>query len=124
MPFVDDFRPIYDDHIRKIVETERLTCKRADEIVGIALITHDIWEYINRGRFIIADLTNRNPNVFYELGLAHAVGKDVILLTQNIDDVPFDLKSLRCITYQYNPRGMQEFEQVLQTTIRGVMQSR
>jgi len=56
------------------------------------MIMQQIWVYILNARVLIAELTGKNPNVFYELGLAHAQGKDVILLTQSINDVPFDLR--------------------------------
>ena len=121
MPFAEEMRPIYDDHIRPIVESEGISCIRADEIVGVNLITFDIWEKINRARFIIADLTGQNPNVFYELGLAHALGKEVVLLTQSIDDVPFDLKAMRCIIYSYQPRGVKNLEKNLKATIKNIM---
>jgi hypothetical protein len=123
MPFAEDVRPVYDDHIRPIVKAEGLSCLRADEIVGTNLITWDVWEKINRARFIIADLTRRNPNVFYEVGIAHALGKEVILLAQSMEDVPFDLKALRCIVYHFTPRGMREMEEKLRDTIREIMRS-
>jgi hypothetical protein len=62
-------------------------------------------------------------NVFYELGVAHAIGKDVILITQTMDDVPFDLKALRCIVYSFTPRGMKEMESILRKTIQEIMRS-
>ena len=96
---------------------------RADDIRGTTLITRDIWEKINRARFLIADLSGQNPNVFYEVGLAHALGKDVLLLTQTMTDVPFDLKALRCIVYNYTPRGMKEMEASLKATITALMKS-
>ena len=96
---------------------------RADDIRGTTLITRDIWEKINRARFLVADLSGQNPNVFYEVGLAHALGKDVLLLTQTMTDVPFDLKALRCIVYSYTPRGMKEMEAALKATISALMKS-
>ncbi len=51
-------------------------------------------------KYIIADLTGRNPNVFYELGIAHALNKKSNPLTQDLTDVPFDLKHIRCIVYE------------------------
>ena len=48
---------------------------------------------------MLADLTGKNANVLYELGLAHAIDKPVVLLSQSMDDVPFDLRALRVITY-------------------------
>jgi hypothetical protein len=77
----------------------------------------DIWDAINAARAIIADCTGRNPNVFYEIGLAHAVGKPVVLITQKGEDVPFDLKAIRYIEYEYSPRGMKTFEDSLTKTL-------
>ncbi len=74
-------------------------------------------------RFIIANLTKKNPNVFYELGIAHAIGKEVILITQTMEDVPFDLKALRCIVYSFTPRGMKEMESTVRKTIKEIMRS-
>ena len=121
MPFAGQFKPIYDDHIKPIVLKAGLQCERADDIRGTNLITWDIWERINRARFLIAELTDRNPNVFYELGLAHALSKDVILLTQSMEFVPFDLKILRCIPYEFTPRGTQSLEKALSATIECLM---
>ncbi|MDD5007769.1 MAG: Hsp70 family protein [Syntrophorhabdaceae bacterium] len=123
MPFLKAMDPIYTDHIKPLVESEGVSCQRADEIFGTNLITYDIWEKLNRTRFIVADLTGKNPNVFYEVGLSHALGKEVILITQSMDDVPFDLKSLRCLVYEFTPRGMKELEDKLVRTIRQVMSS-
>jgi len=123
MPFEETFQPIYEDHIRPTIQAQGLTCMRADDIRGTTLITRDIWEKINRARFLVADLSGQNPNVFYEVGLAHALGKDVLLLTQTMTDVPFDLKALRCIVYSYTPRGMKEMEAALKATISALMKS-
>lgn len=123
MPFEAELKAVYGDHIRPVVESKGLSCIRADEIIGTGAITRDIWEKINRARFIIADLTRKNPNVFYELGIAHALGKEVILITQTMEDVPFDLKALRCIVYTFTPRGMKEMENTLQRTIDEIMRS-
>lgn len=123
MPFSNAMDPIYLDHIKPSVESEGVNCQRGDEIVGTNIITFDIWEKINRARFIIADLTGKNPNVFYEVGLAHALGKEVILITQTMDDVPFDLKSIRCVVYSFTPRGMKELESALIKIIQTLMRS-
>lgn len=60
-------------------------------MVGVDTIIQDIWEKINRARLLIADLKGKYSNAFYEVGLAHPLGQDVILLTQNINNVPFSL---------------------------------
>lgn len=123
MPFATKFEAIYEDHIRRIVTEAGLSSQRADEIASTNLITWDIWERLNTARFVIADLTDRNPNVFYEVGLAHAISKEVILLTQSMGDIPFDLQSLRFIVYEYSPRGMLAFEKKLRSAITAVLQA-
>jgi hypothetical protein len=72
-------------------------------------------------RLIVADCTDRNPNVFYEIGLAHTIGKPTILLTQKSEDVPFDLRHWRHIAYQLTPRGMKEFETKFKETVQTVL---
>ena len=121
-PFGEPFDTIYRDHIRTSVERiSGLTCVRADDIYGNSPIIEDIWKYTNEARIVVAELTGRNGNVFYETGVAHTVGKDVILITQSMDDVPFDLRHLRCIVYDYTPRGAQLLESNLQATIRNLL---
>ena len=57
----------------------------------------DIWQGIKQSAVLLADLTDRNPNVFYELGLAHGIARPAVLVTDRIEDVPFDLRSLRLL---------------------------
>jgi hypothetical protein len=123
MPFDKEFQPLYDDHIKPTVIRAGLRCERADDIQGTTLITWDIWERVNRARFLLAELTGQNANVFYELGLAHALSKDVILVTQSMDFVPFDLKAIRCIVYEFTPRGTQALEKKLAEVIAALMKS-
>jgi hypothetical protein len=118
MPFKTDLNPVYTDHIKKVLEALEMTCRRADDIFSNAPIIEDIWESINQARIIIADLTGKNPNVFYEVGIAHVIGKPVVLITQSMDDLPFDLRHLRNIVYEYTPRGMNQFEAKLKNTVQ------
>ena len=121
-PFLEPFNTIYHDHIKPSVEViQGLSCLRADDIYDNRPIIEDIWRYTNEAQMLIAELTGRNPNVFYETGVAHTVGKEVILITQSIEDVPFDLKHLRCIVYEYTPRGMQALEENLKNTVRNLL---
>jgi len=123
MPFEEAYRPVYEDHVRPTIESAGLRCQRADEVAGVKNITWDIWERINSARFLVADLTGRNANVFYEIGLAHAISKDVILITQSMGFVPFDLRGLRYIEYEYTRRGVRSFESQLRSTIDTVMRN-
>jgi hypothetical protein len=81
----------------------------------------DVWTAVYRSRVVIADCTKRNPNVFYEIGMAHTVGKPVMLITLDEADVPFDLRHLRYIKYAYTPPGMDAFEDALERTLQDVL---
>ena len=113
MPFEDKYKSVYADIIKPVAAKLGLEAKRADDFFGSSPIINRIWEHINRARIIIADLSGRNANVFYEVGLSHAVGKDVILLTRDMADVPFDLRHLRCIVYEDNLAGAKKLESML-----------
>jgi hypothetical protein len=123
MPFADvrNVQAIFRQHVRPAIERCGLRCERADDIYDISGVMQSVWEGINRARLIVADLTERNANVFYELGIAHTLGKPVIMLTQDIDHVPFDLRHLRCIVYAYTPPGVKMLEDALErTTLRAL----
>ncbi|HRC90126.1 MAG TPA: hypothetical protein PK910_08935 [Bacteroidales bacterium] len=117
MPFTDKLNPIYDSIIKPVIKDLKLECLRADEIFTSKPIIEDIWDNVKKARFLIADLTERNPNVFYELGLAHALNKEVILLTQDINDVPFDLRHFRIIVYQDSISGADKLKSTLKDFI-------
>ena len=121
-PFDEPFNTIYEDHIKPSVESiQRLKCLRADDIYDNRPIIEDIWRCTNEARILIAELTGRNANVFYETGIAHTIGKEVILISQSMEDVPFDLKHLRCIVYEYTPRGIANLEENLKNTVLNVL---
>lgn len=121
-PFEEPFNTIYQDHIIPSVESiQRLKCLRADDIYDNQPIIEDIWRCTNEARMLIAELTGRNANVFYETGIAHTIGKEVIFITQSMEDVPFDLKHLRCIVYEYTPRGIATLEENLKNTVLNVL---
>lgn len=113
-------RTLFENHIKKACEKEGLEAKRADDIYGVQGIMQDVWLYINQAGIIIGDLTTRNPNVFYEVGLAHAIGKKVILITQKMDDVPFDLRAVRCIVYSLELDGPKKFQVDLRKTLKSI----
>jgi hypothetical protein len=121
MPFSVELQPVYDDHIRKCAEELHLRVGRGDDFFTAHSVMEDIWKAVLGARVVIADCTGKNANVFYEIGLAHAIGKPVILITQNSDDVPFDIRYLRYIQYDFTPRGMQVLERRLIDTLRGTL---
>lgn len=118
MPFSARMAPVYEDHIKPVCEALKLSVGRADDIFSAQAVIQDIWDAICNCRVLVADCTGRNPNVFYEIGVAHTVGVPTILVAQNDGDIPFDLRHIRRIRYRYTPRGMQEFERRLRATIK------
>lgn len=95
--------------ITRIPHEPALICLRADDLAGHDVMV-DVLENIIKSSVVVADTTGRNPNVFYELGLAHALGKRVILITQDVSDIPFDLQRFRHIVYADNSEGCEKLE--------------
>lgn len=118
MPFTSELEPVYEDHLKHVAEGLQLTISRADNFFTSENIMDEIWTGIVNSGIIIADCTGRNPNVFYEIGLCHAIGKKTILVTQSKDDIPFDLRHRRFIEYRFSPRGMKEFEEAIRATLK------
>jgi hypothetical protein len=100
MPFASPLGEYYSKIYEPAIKKAGLTPVRADDdIFGTGKIIDQIWSGITSAKVLIAELTTRNPNVFYELGLAHALKKPVVLVSSNEQDVPFDLKHIRVIYY-------------------------
>lgn len=99
MPFAKDFSDIYEFGIKGACNDAGLYCERVDEQVFLGSMLERIYSQISRSDMLIADMTGKNPNVFYEVGYAHALGKNVILLTSVAEDIPFDLKHFPHIVY-------------------------
>ncbi len=99
-PFAAPLGGYYSLIFKPAIEQTGLLPVRADaDIFGTGKIMDQVWRGIRAARVLVAELTSRNPNVFYELGLAHALEKPVVLVSSNEDDVPFDLKHIRIILY-------------------------
>lgn len=102
MPFSEEFNDIYFLGIKPAIENCGLACERVDEQHFTDTILNKIFENIRKARFIVAEMTTKNPNVYYEVGYAHGINKPVIFLTQYLHDIPFDLKDRPHINYEGN----------------------
>lgn len=109
MPFAKKWSDRVFQQIKEILTGLGYQVYRADDLYGHDIL-EDIWVAINESEVIIADTTAKNPNVFYEIGIAHTLGKRVILLSQSAKDIPFDFKRYRHIIYEDNVDG---FEQLM-----------
>ena len=128
MPFDVALKDIYNSIVKPAIESDEfnLVCRRADEFQTNKAIMEDIWKAICESRIIIADLTRLNPNVMYELGIAHTVGKETILIYQKEENIkfPFDLAHIRRIEYTNDAVGGKKLEQDLKATIRNIVEKR
>ncbi len=121
MPFGEAWsNRIWERLLRPVCAALGMRAVRADDLYGRDIM-EDIWGGICRARVVIADITGRNANVFYELGLAHTVGKDVILITQSVTDIPFDLNRFRHIVYEDNMDGYDKLKKELEATITEII---
>lgn len=86
-------------------------------------IIQDIFELILVSRIVVADFSSQNTNVFYEAGIAHTLGKEVVPLAQSVrNDVPFDLQSHRVIEYLNNEQGLEQMSKTLTPRLRTILE--
>ena len=119
MPFQDAFFCVYEEAILPAARAAGLRSMHAGEIFDNREIIEDVWESICTARLIVADVTSRNPNVFYELGICHTLGKEVVVITQNRDDVPFDIRHRRFL--EYAPDKLTSLKTRLEKTIKNII---
>jgi hypothetical protein len=113
------FSEIYSYLIKPAVEETGFSCVRADEILKPGSIIQDIVAHLTNSIAVIADLTGQNPNVFYEVGVRDAVKGRMILLAQDIADVPFDLRGYRVVVYEVKgPKGYHEAKEKIRTYLK------
>ena len=99
MPFDPDWTDHYELGIKPACEAAGATCARVDDQIFLENILERIYAEIERADLVVAEMTNRNPNVFYETGYAHGLAKPVLLLTKTADDIPFDLRQYPHVVY-------------------------
>jgi hypothetical protein len=105
MPFSPAFDTVYAT-LKQTADSLGMECLRADDIWQNPTVIQDVVSLIDRAKVVICDCTGRNPNVFYEIGIAHTLGREVILITQSQADIPFDLTHLRFLHYLNNGEGL------------------
>jgi len=121
MPFGPSLSPVYRS-IQSAAQQQGLVCKRADDIWDHSTIIQDIFSLIFRSFIVVCDFTGKNPNVFYEAGIAHTLGKHVIPITQSDQDIPFDLQHHRYIKYLNNSEGVGDLQKSISlrfSTLKG-----
>lgn len=112
MPFLSDLDPVY-QAVRGACARTGYRALRADDIWETSTIIQDIFNLIFRSSIVIVDFTGKNPNVMYETGIAHTLGKLVIPISQSLEDIPFDMKHHRALKYLANGEGLTALEEGL-----------
>lgn len=120
MPFREEYDQVYQNVILPTVADLNLTIKRGDEFSSVSgQIMSEVWAALNACKLVIVETSVENANVYYELGIAHTLGKPAILITQgkDIEDFPFDIRHLRFIVYENTIAGGEKLEQDLKKSI-------
>lgn len=117
-PFSEEYTIMYKEHIRDPLLKLGIEVERADEITRARPVMDDLWESINRSAIIIAELSGCNPNVLYEVGMAHTVGKKVLIISQSAKTVPFDIGYHRVLEYDNTEEGLKKIERQIVATVQ------
>ena len=111
---------IFDDVHKPAITGSRLGYKCERSKIGTGSFIKDILLQLNQADVVLADLTDMNPNVFYELGVRHALKNRTILVSQTMDDVPSDLKQYGVITYGTSPKSVAEYKKKISETLKNI----
>jgi hypothetical protein len=120
MPFDGGFNGVF-AALESSVSAAGMRCLRADKIWEHHVLIEDVVQLIASARVVICDLTGKNANVFYEAGIAHALGQDVILIAQHETDVPFDLRHIRYVKYLNNEEGLRRLAEIVGKRLRDLV---
>ena len=123
MPFAEPFDTLYREVIRPIAERLQFDIVRVDEIAGPGIIVDDIQRQISQANAVVVEISSRNPNVFYELGYAHALDKPSVLLArrESSGEMPFDIRGYRAIFYDDTIGGKKAVERSLEQHLRAIL---
>jgi hypothetical protein len=121
MQFSDPYHDLYKEVITRVAEEHNLRAYHAGEVFGPGVILEDIVKGIVDATIVIAEVTEQNPNVYYELGYAHARDKPTILLAERGKTPPFDISGYRHLFYDNTIGGKTRVEDALRKHIRAIL---
>jgi hypothetical protein len=124
MPFKEDLKEVYRKAIKPACIKAGFKPLRVDELKGPFNINRKIVEHIFLSDAIVADLTEWNPNVFYEMGVAHAIDNKTIMIIQKRHALPFDVSNYRCIQYQQTKGGLEELTRRIAEALNSIQKWR
>lgn len=124
MQFSESYNDVYYEVIKSVCNELQIDVNRIDEAEGPGIIISDITRAINESDLVIADITPRNPNVFYEIGYAHALNKPTIFIAERGTDLPFDVSPFRTLFYENSIGGKRRLEEGLRKHILAIFTER
>jgi hypothetical protein len=108
MPFHEPYNTYYAEIYKNALESSGYEAVRGDDFFASRPVILDIMKAILDARLVLCDMSGKSANVFYELGLVHAIGTPAVLLSSNAEDIPFDVRHIRAIIYNPERRGWQQ----------------
>ena len=123
MPFQMEFSAVYET-IKEAASRVGLRCMRVDDLWDHSTIIQDVFSLIFRSFIVVCDFSGKNPNVFYEAGIAHTLGKHMIPITQSEHDIPFDLRHHRFAKYLNNSEGLDRLKEELRSRFSTLISKR
>ena len=121
MKFDEPFDDLYREVIRPVCENSGFQVERADDVFRPGIVLQDIINSLLDSDLVIAEVTPPNPNVFYELGYAHALDKPTVLLARRGGELPFDISGYRVIFYDDSIGGKPQVESALDKHLANIM---
>ena len=121
MPFSGPFNDLYKEVIIPVCDKNGILAFRADDVFKPGIIMQDIIQALVESDIIIAEISSENPNVYYEIGYAHALGKPTILLAEKSSKLPFDISGYRVIFYDNSIGGKPEVEKNLERHLNNII---
>lgn len=124
MQFTEEYNNLYKEVITPVAEKKGIEVIRADEFYSSTPILNDIIRSIKEASIIIAEITPDNPNVFYEIGYAHAINKPTILICdRKREKLPFDISSFRTLFYDNTISGKSKIEESLKKYLDSILEN-
>jgi hypothetical protein len=123
MPFKEPFDTLYREVIAPVAKEVGFGVIRVDEVYGPGIILNDIQQQIEKAQAVVAEISAHNPNVYYELGYAHALKKPAVLLVRRQEgaDMPFDIRGFRAIFYDDTIGGKHTVETNLRQHLHAIL---
>ncbi|KAA0248971.1 MAG: hypothetical protein EDX89_24385 [Acidobacteria bacterium] len=123
MQYSKPYNELFSEVLSPVCESEGVDAERADDVAGPGMILTDIARQISDAHFVVAEITPTNPNVYYEVGYAHALNKPTILVAEHGTQLPFDVSPFRTLFYENTIEGKRRIEESFRRFVRAILRN-